>query len=113
MKVHSLKKGETLSKIAALYNVSEKDLRSWNPGIKASKVVRGQKIKVYSKVSGKGSSSESKNRSSSRLPKQYKVKKGDSMKSIAGKFGISLSQLKKKNKKSKSGLKAGQTLRIQ
>lgn len=113
LKVHSLKKGETLSKIAALYNVSEKDLRSWNPGIKASKVVRGQKIKVYSKVSGKGSSSESKNRSSSRLPKQYKVKKGDSMKSIAGKFGISLSQLKKKNKKSKSGLKAGQTLRIQ
>ncbi|MFM7157969.1 MAG: LysM peptidoglycan-binding domain-containing protein, partial [Bacteroidota bacterium] len=113
LKVHSLKKGETLSKIAALYNVSEKDLRSWNPGIKASKVVRGQKIKVYSKVSGKGSSSESKNRSSSRLPKQYKVKKGDSMKSIASKFGISLSQLKKKNKKSKSGLKAGQTLRIQ
>jgi LysM repeat protein len=113
LKVHSLKKGESLSKIAAMYNVSEKDLRSWNPGIKASKVVRGQKIKVYSKVSGKGSSSDSKSRSSSRIPKKYKVRKGDSMKSIANKFGISLSQLKKKNKKVKSGLKAGQSLRIQ
>jgi len=113
LKVHSLKKGESLSKIAAMYNVSERDLRSWNPGIKASKVVRGQKIKVYSKVSGKGSSSDSKSRSSSRIPKQYKVRKGDSMKSIANKFGISLSQLQKKNKKAKSGLKAGQTLRIQ
>lgn len=113
LKVHSLKKGESLSKIAAMYNVSEKDLRSWNPGIKASKVVRGQKIKVYSKVSGKGSSSDSKSRSSSRIPKKYKVRKGDSMKSIANKFGISLSQLKKKNQKVKSGLKAGQSLRIQ
>jgi LysM repeat protein len=35
------------------------------------------------------------------------------MKSIANKFGITLSQLKKKNKNAKSGLKAGQTLRIQ
>lgn len=113
LKVHSLKKGETLSKLAAMYNVSERDLRSWNPGIKASKVVRGQKIKVYSKVSGKGSSSDSKSRSSSRIPKQYKVRKGDSMKSIANKFGVSLSQLQKKNKKAKGGLKAGQTLRIQ
>jgi len=113
LKVHSLKKGESLSKIAAMYNVSERDLRSWNPGIKARKVVRGQKIKVYSKVAGKGSSSDSKSRSSSRIPKQYKVRKGDSMKSIANKFGISLSQLQKKNKKAKSGLKAGQTLRIQ
>ncbi|MGA1434276.1 MAG: LysM peptidoglycan-binding domain-containing protein, partial [Candidatus Kapaibacteriota bacterium] len=113
LKVHSLKKGETLSKLAAIYNVSERDLRSWNPGIKSNKVVRGQKIKVYSKVSGKGSSSDSKNRSSSRIPKQYKVRKGDSMKSIANKFGITLSQLKKKNKNAKSGLKAGQTLRIQ
>lgn len=113
LKVHSLKKGETLSKIAALYNVSERDLRSWNPGIKAKSIVRGQKIKVYSKNSGKGSSSDSKSRSASRLPKQYKVRKGDSMKSIANKFGISLSQLKKKNKKANSGLKAGQTLRLQ
>jgi membrane-bound lytic murein transglycosylase D len=114
LKVHSLKKGETLSKIAAIYNVSEKDLRSWNPGIKANKIVRGQKIKLYAKVTGKGSSSESRSKSSSRLPKQYKVRKGDSMKSIANKFGISITQLKKKNKKAAEGkLKVGQSLRLQ
>jgi LysM repeat protein len=114
LKVHSLKKGETLSKIAAMYNVSERDLRSWNPGIKANKIVRGQKIKLYAKVTGKGSSSDSRSKSSSRLPKQYKVRKGDSMKSIANKFGISVSQLKKKNKKAGEGkLKAGQSLRLQ
>jgi LysM repeat protein len=112
--VHSLKKGETLSKIAAMYNVSERDLRSWNPGIKANKIVRGQKIKLYAKVTGKGSSSDSRSKSSSKLPKQYKVRKGDSMKSIANKFGISVSQLKKKNKKAGEGkLKAGQSLRLQ
>ena len=114
LKVHSLKKGETLSKIAAMYNVSERDLRSWNPGIKANKIVRGQKIKLYAKVTGKGSSSDSRSKSSSKLPKQYKVRKGDSMKSIANKFGISVSQLKKKNKKAGEGkLKAGQSLRLQ
>lgn len=114
LKVHSLKKGETLSKIAALYNVSERDLRSWNPGIKAHKIVRGQKIKLYSKVTGKGSASDSRSKSASKLPKQYKVRKGDSMKSIASKFGISVSQLKKKNKKAANGdLKSGQTLRLQ
>jgi len=114
LKVHSLKKGETLSKIAAMYNVSERDLRSWNPGIKANKIVRGQKIKLYAKVTGKGSSSDTRSKSSSKLPKQYKVRKGDSMKSIANKFGISVSQLKKKNKKAGDGkLKSGQTLRLQ
>lgn len=114
LKVHSLKKGETLSKIAAMYNVSERDLRSWNPGIKANKIVRGQKIKLYAKVTGKGSSSDSRSKSSSKMPKQYKVRKGDSMKSIARKFGISVSQLKKKNKKTGEGkLKAGQSLRLQ
>jgi LysM repeat protein len=112
--VYSLKKGETLSKIAAMYNVSERDLRSWNPGIKANKIVRGQKIKLYAKVTGKGSSSDSRSKSSSKLPKQYKVRKGDSMKSIANKFGISVSQLKKKNKKAGEGkLKSGQSLRLQ
>lgn len=114
LKVHSLKKGETLSKIAAMYNVSERELRSWNPGIKAHKIVRGQKIKLYSKVTGKGSATDSRSKSTSKLPKQYKVRKGDSMKSIASKFGISVSQLKKKNKKAADGaLKSGQTLRLQ
>ena len=97
-----------------MYNVSEKDLRSWNPGIKAHKIVRGQKIKLYSKVTGKGSASDSRTKSASRLPKQYKVRKGDSMKSIANKFGISVGQLKKKNKKTSEGtLKSGQVLRLQ
>ncbi len=44
-KTHTVKKGETLSSIADKYNVSVKQLKSWN-GLKSDEIKSGQKLKV-------------------------------------------------------------------
>jgi len=44
-KTHTVKKGETLSSIADKYNVTVKQLKSWN-GLKSDEIKSGQKLKV-------------------------------------------------------------------
>ncbi|HET9764387.1 MAG TPA: transglycosylase SLT domain-containing protein [Casimicrobiaceae bacterium] len=46
---HRVRKGETLSSIAARYDVSTQDIRSWNAGLGA-KPVPGQRLRVVSDV---------------------------------------------------------------
>ncbi|TMG83712.1 MAG: LysM peptidoglycan-binding domain-containing protein, partial [Betaproteobacteria bacterium] len=41
-------KGETLSSIAARYDVSAQDLKGWNAGLTVAKVVPGQRLRVVS-----------------------------------------------------------------
>jgi membrane-bound lytic murein transglycosylase D len=48
-KSHSVKRGESLGKIADKYDVSLAELKKWNK-IKGSKVVPGQKLKVQTRV---------------------------------------------------------------
>ena len=42
---HRVGKGETLASIAARYDVTQQDLKSWNGGLTA-KLVAGQKLRV-------------------------------------------------------------------
>jgi LysM repeat protein len=44
---HRVRKGETLASIAARYDVSTQDLKSWNRGV-AARVVPGQRLRVVS-----------------------------------------------------------------
>lgn len=44
-KLHTVKKGETLAKIASMYGVTQDELRKWN-GIKGEKIMTGQVLKV-------------------------------------------------------------------
>ena len=46
---HRVRKGETLASIAARYDVSTQDIRSWNAGLGA-KLVPGQRLRVVSEV---------------------------------------------------------------
>jgi len=46
---HRVRKGETLASIAARYDVSTQDLKSWNAG-PAAKIVPGQRLRVVSDV---------------------------------------------------------------
>ena len=45
---HRVRKGETLSSIAARYDVSAQDLKGWNAGLTVAKVVPGQRLRVVS-----------------------------------------------------------------
>ncbi len=113
VKMHKVKRGENIGIIAGLYGVKEDDIRTWNPTIKKNTVFAGEKLKIYSGQVAKGSASAP-SRDVIRLPKHYKVRKGDTLSDIADKFGISIAALQKKNKNLKpSTLRAGQTIRLQ
>jgi LysM repeat protein len=90
---HVIKRGETLSQIAMIYNVSVNEILEVNITISDSeKIVEGQKIKVpnYSHFID-------------RYPHNqwnfilYRIKKGDKLKSIAKEFGTEVADIKNVN----------------
>jgi membrane-bound lytic murein transglycosylase D len=113
---HKVQRGETLSSIAAAHNVSERDLRRWNADvIEGSTVFAGTRLAVYgtngSATTAKGSSSQT----ASAIPKTYTVRRGDTMADIASRFGVSIEQLRKRNKALRTTdiVRTGQKIRLQ
>jgi LysM repeat protein len=80
--IHIVRKNETLSAIAQKYGVSSNAIQSFNGISNPNLLFVGKKLKIPS-----GSSPE--------IP--YMVKKGDSLGSIASRFGVSLSALSSRN----------------
>lgn len=113
VKVHKVKKGENLSMIAAKYDVSEEDLKEMNPkSISGNTLFSGTKLKIPSNES-KGSSSATE-KEVNNVPKFYKVRAGETLYSIANKFGLSVKSIQSKNKNlSEGGLKSGQKIKLQ
>lgn len=110
---HKVRRGETVSGIASLYGVSERDIAQWNPGqVQGATIYVGSRLKIYSGNVAKGSASAS--RREGRAPKQYTVRQGDTLGEIAGKFGISITRLKKLNKNlDERRLQVGKVIRLQ
>jgi len=112
--VHKVKKGESLGTIAARYEVSEEQIKNWNSdNISGNTIYAGSRLKIYTDNKSKGSvASNSKNVKN--LPKYYSVRKGDTLSSIASKFGVSINTIKSKNKKlNENKLSIGQKIRLQ
>lgn len=111
-KIHRVKKGETLEFIAGKYNVSITDLLKWNPGIKKRnkhKILAGEKIVYY--INPTPNSTQKGN---SYDLKVHIVRPGDTLSSIARKYGISFNELLKKNPNiDPDNIKVGQKLYIQ
>ena len=101
---HKVRRGEAISTIADKYGVSTSDIRRWNPSkVKGSKIFYGTRLVIHP---GKSSRSSA--------PKYYRVAHGDTLTSIARKFGISLNTLKNRNQSiNPNRLKVGQKIRIQ
>jgi membrane-bound lytic murein transglycosylase D len=55
--LHKVRKGETLTSIAAHYSVTAQDIKSWNTGL-GSSLVAGQRLRVISDVPAAGSKSK-------------------------------------------------------
>jgi len=112
--VHKVKKGESIGTIAARYEVTEEQIKNWNSdNISGNTVYAGSRIKIYTENKSKGSvASTSKNVKN--LPKYYTIRKGDTLSSIASKFGVSINTIKSKNKKlTEDKLSIGQKIRLQ
>lgn len=134
-KMHTVKSGEKLSSIARKYGVSVADLKSWNyigkkglrPGKKLVVYVAEKldpQVKLAVKTDGKGTNSsvgDSTSVPTERLTAQkttkpefifHKVKKGESIYSIAKRYGVDSKTIKDVNGLSNNNLKMGQTLKI-
>lgn len=100
---HVVKRGETLSGIAAHYGVSMAMLRSMNT-LKKDVVWVGQRLKVPASAA---SASASVSR-----PQRHKVVRGDSLTGIAAHYGVSPKAIQQANNMKSQNVMLGQTLTI-
>jgi len=95
---HTIKKGENLNLIAQKYGVSVSNIKKWNKITNPNKIYAGQKIKIYT----------------TKLTwTTYTVRSGDNLSTIAQKYGVSVSDIKKWNNLKSTKIYVGQKLKIQ
>lgn len=113
-KYHKVRRGETVSTIAARYGMTERELKSINESkIRGNTVFAGSTLKVTNESFGKGSSSSTP-KSVKNAPKYYKVRKGETLAAIANKFGVSIQNIVKLNSRlNPNKIRVGQKVRIQ
>lgn len=110
---HRVRRGESIGTIAALYGVRQADVIRWNPSLAGGILKAGQELTLYVEPQGKGSARATP-RTVNRLPKWYTVRPGDTLYSIARRFGVDVEHIIAKNKAlDPDKLRAGQRLRLQ
>lgn len=123
-KTYTVKKGDSLSKIANTYKVTVANLKSWNH-LKSNIIYPGDKLKVSKPNStttqpktpaAKPASPKPSTPAKSPTPPvagtTYTVKSGDSLSKISKDFGVSIAELKKLNKLTSDMIYVGQKLII-
>lgn len=114
---HTVKKGESLGSIAKKYHVSVSNLKKWNR-IKGDVVRPGQRLTIYrsggpsSSSSTTSKSSGSSQNKSATTTKTHVVKKGETLSSIARKYGCTVAQLKQWNNLKGNTVSVNQKLKI-
>ena len=117
--VYTVKKGDSLGKIASRNSTTISKIKSWN-NLRKDTIIPGQKLRIYT---GRGPSTTtvSSSSSSSRVSTSssggyvtYTVRRGDTLYSIANKFsGVSLNDIMRLNGLNRnSKIYAGQKLKI-
>ena len=100
---HKVSRGETLGGIASKYGMSVSRLKSLNK-MTSSRIYPGQKLKVSGSAgSGGGSAAR---------VSTHKVRRGETLVSIARKYGITVSKLKSLNNLKSSRIYPGQSLKV-
>ena len=98
--VYRVRKGDTLGHIAEKYGVTASQLRRWN-NIRGSKIRIGQRLTVYPRTTASSTQTQS-----------HRVRRGDTLSSIARRYGVSVQNLKSWNGLSSNTIKPGQTLTV-
>ncbi len=113
-RTHVVRSGDTLSGIAAKYDVSVADLKKWN-SLSGETILAGQKLRVGSGASSSSSSSTT----AAPAPKSataktitYVVRRGDTLSGIAERYRCSVGDLKSWNGLKSSTIYVGQKLKI-
>jgi len=103
-KTHTVKEGENLTLIAEKYGLTTKQIKDWND-LDKDVIVPGQVLTVSAPAKDKKNEKQTN-------PKTYKVKKGDTLQTIAEEFSISIKDLKKWNDIDGDVIVIGQVLKV-
>jgi len=115
---HRVKRGESLNSIARKYRISPRTLRAYNNISMKKGLKSGQRINIplgNAKRLNKGSvqyAKADKNSNDKDAQVSYKIKKGDSLTSLARRFGTSEAEIKKQNHIKGRNLKLGKVIKI-
>ena len=94
--IYTVKKGDTLYDIAEKYNVSINDIKEKN-NLKSNMLKIGQVLEIPNSSTGEVN---------------YIVQNGDNLNTIANKYGVTVSDIKKLNNLKTNTLQIGQVLKI-
>ncbi|MGH7889871.1 MAG: LysM peptidoglycan-binding domain-containing protein, partial [Thermodesulfobacteriota bacterium] len=102
---HKVRRGDSLTKIAARYGASVSSIKSANR-------IRGSQIKVGQVLTIPGGKRVSSKNSKTSDVVKYRVKNGDTLWDIASKYDVSVSSIRRWNNLSSSQLASGEQLTI-
>ena len=108
--MHTVKRGETLALIAKKYQVSVKQLQSWNH-MKSTKLQVGQKLTVFSSGTPVNTPGETPVARATQST-SHTVKKGETLGAIASKYKCTVTDLREWNNLKSNNLQIGQKLRV-
>lgn len=106
VKYHKVRRGETLGSIARRYGISVSQLKRWN-GLRSNSAKVGTTLKVSNPAKQSKSTTSTTTTTSNEKQKYYTVKRGDSLSSIAERFGVTVAQLREWNGIEADNINAG------
>ncbi len=112
--VYTVEKGDNLASIARKYGVSEDQIREWNKNdIKGDLIIAGSRLKIYQSNKPEANNNPTKLSNKNNKPIYHTVKSGDTLERIAGKYNVSIDDIKNLNREVKeTRLQIGQKIRI-
>ena len=116
---HRVKRGESIGSIAKKYRTSQKSIRTYNHLSAKGNIKIGQRLsipirssKVTKKVSYSVASEKRKKKTGSGKFIRYRVKKGDTLASIAKKNNTTVLAIKAANRMKRNTIKAGEVIKL-
>ena len=111
---YRIRRGDSLGRIARRFRVSVRQIQRWN-GMRGSRIIAGRSLRLYVPYSG---SARTRTRSAPVRTQgtgqlvRYRIRPGDSLSTIAERYKVSLSQLRRWNGIRGSRIIAGRSLRV-
>ena len=110
---HHARSGETLARIAKRYGLSLAEVKSFNPEYRTRSPGAGDIVRIPGQARLSGWVSEDRRVESSTAGGTHRVRSGETLGSIAKRYGVSVNQLRIWNDLGpKAALKVGQTVRL-